>query len=449
MEVKFSDLPIELQKIAIFPDDSRYDEVRSNDYRIGHPQLVLLAATEADVMAAVQFVAKINRNVSQNIPFSVRSGGHGLTTTSVNDDGIVLDLSNLNHVHIMDETKGLVKIEAGAICGEVAQTLNPHHLVISSGDHGDTGVGGLAVSGGLGIVLRSFGLTIDKVIGATIVTADGKKRWLDQENHADLFWAIRGGGGQFGVVVDFLFQADVIDNRQSDFDVPIIVQKINYSIQDLKDFIPAWQQWVADSSRKLTSIILFNRGADNTVSGQVKNFWYGADSPTAQTVFKKTKDLASVAEESLQVMEYADFVKPEHVPLAGKNTAYGKNILIKELSSETIDLITQLLDYPFVYGVELRALGGAVNDVSSDFNAWSNRNAELLITFWFNHEFADEALPLFAPFEKIAEGVYGAYSRDISAAETKRVWSEETANRLRMVKAKYDPDNMFTENRMA
>jgi FAD/FMN-containing dehydrogenase len=448
MTKSIPELPSSLQKVAVFPEDSRYDEVRSNDYRVGQPKVIILVETERQVIDTINYTAKVRESEGNNFPLSIKSGGHGLSATSVNDGEIILDLSKLNQIEIVDEEQGLVKIQSGAIWGEVAKKLTPHHLVLSSGDHGDTGVGGLAVSGGMGIILRSFGLTIDKVLGVTIITADGKKHWVDDKHEPELFWAIRGGGGQFGVVIDFLFQADRVASKSEDFAVPIIVQDIKYSVTDLPDFLQEWHKWFNQASIKLSSILLLNRGAEEgAIVVQGKNFWYGAESPEANTVLKRAKELAPIAEEHSTPMDYSDFVKPENAPLEGKNTAYGKNTLVKEIPSAIAGKIEELLDYPFVYGVELRSLGGAVNDRSANFNAWPTRNAEILIAYWVNSQYANESNKLFQPLLDYGQGIYGSYSSDKRMEETNRLWPSGIAEKLRKLNKKYDPDNLFTQNR--
>ena len=167
------ELPQSLKDVAVFPEDPRYDKVRSNDFKVGQPEIVILAETEEQVIETINYTARIRQDQNEKFPLSVRCGGHGLAATSVNDQGVILDLSQMNQISVVDKEKGLVNVQAGALWSDVAVKLHSDQLVISSGDHGDTGVGGLAVSGGMGTILRSFGLTIDKVIEATIITADG------------------------------------------------------------------------------------------------------------------------------------------------------------------------------------------------------------------------------------------------------------------------------------
>lgn len=439
------ELPQSLKKVAVFPEDPRYDSVRSNDFKIGQPKIVILAETEEQVIDTINYTASIKQD--QEFPLSVRSGGHGLSATSVNDRGIILDLSRMNQISVIDKEQGIVKVQAGALWGDVAVKLHSDQLVISSGDHGDTGVGGLAVSGGMGTILRSFGLTIDKVIGATIITADGKRRVIDEAHEPELFWAIRGGGGQFGVVTEFLFQADKAIAKDSKISNPMIVQTINYAVSDLFSFIQGWHHWFKTASNKLTSTLFLNKGPDQKITVQTRNFWYGEETSEAKNVLEQALQLAEVSTTTEILMNYSDFFPDEHARIEGKNPAFGKNTLVTHIPQEIAAEIEKLLEPSFVYGVELRALGGAVNEKTADFNAWPFREAEIMIAYFVNKEYSDEAIPLFQPIQEFGQGVYGAYSSDTRQAENTRVWPGATGKKIKEVKEKYDPMNLFDQNR--
>lgn len=447
MEKDLPELPDSLKEVAVFPEDPRYDKVRSNDFKVGQPKIVVLAETEEQVSDAIKYTARRKQAQSDSFPFSVRCGGHGLSATSVNDQGIILDLSRINQVSVIDKEKGIVKLQAGALWGDVAIKLHADQLVISSGDHGDTGVGGIAVSGGMGTILRSFGLTIDKVIGATIFTADGEKHVIDSDNEPELFCGIRGGGGQFGVVTEFLFQADKATAADAKISNPMIVQTINYSIANLFEFIQEWHHWFKNASNKLTSILFLNKGPDQTITVQTRNFWYGEETTESKQILEQALQLGTVSANTEVLMNYADFFPDEHARIEGKNTAFGKNTLVTDIPAEIAAEIEKLLEPSFVYGVELRALGGAVNGKAADFNAWPFREPEIMIAYWVNKEHAEEAIQLFRPIQDFGQGVYGAYSSDTSQEETARVWPGQTAKKIRELKQKYDPTNLFDQNR--
>lgn len=242
-------LPDTLKKIAVTPLDPKYNSVRSNCFRIGSPALVLLATNVGQIKEAINFVAYLNKIENRKIPFSIRSGGHGMMMTSVNNDGIILDISQYNHVTIEDSSKGIVRIQAGAIWGDVAQILSPYQLAISSGDFGDTGVGGLSIFGGIGLMVRKHGLTIDNIIGAKLITGTGNIIWVDKDHHSDIFWGIRGGG-QLGIVTEFLFKAFKIPTNK-EIQTPVVSQKIMYKVDNIYHFLKKWRDWVDTSSIKL------------------------------------------------------------------------------------------------------------------------------------------------------------------------------------------------------
>lgn len=441
------ELPQSLKDVAVFPEDPRYEKVRSNDFKVGQPEIVILAETEEQVIETINYTARIRQDQNEKFPLSVRCGGHGLAATSVNDQGVILDLSQMNQISVVDKEKGLVNVQAGALWSDVAVKLHSDQLVISSGDHGDTGVGGLAVSGGMGTILRSFGLTIDKVIEATIITADGKKHIVDKENEPDLFWGIRGGGGQFGVVTEFLFQADKATAVNSKIANPMIVQTINYSITDLFEFIQGWHNWFKTASNKLTSTLFLNKGPDQTITVQTRNFWYGEETSESKNVLEQALRLGTVSATTEILMNYSDFFPDEHARIEGKNPVFAKNTLVTHIPQEIAVEIEKLLELSFVYGVELRALGGAVNEKTADFNAWPFREAEIMIAYFFNKEYTDQAIQLFQPIQEFGQGVYGAYSSDTSQEENARVWPGATGKKIKEVKEKYDPTNLFDQNR--
>lgn len=447
MDISKKQLPESLRKIAVFPEDEEYLSLCSNCFRVGKPGVIFMAKETKDISNVLVYVSQLNETAKENVKLSLRSGGHGITMTSVNDGGVILDISQLNKIEVLDEQTGHVLIQAGAVWGDIAQVLNPHRLVISSGDFGDTGAGGLATSGGLGLLVRSFGLTIDHVIGVHLITADGKMHWVDKEHHPELFWAIRGGGGQVGVVTDFLIQAEKVEKSSGNEDVPIVVQTIQYTVADLTKFIMAWEEWTSRSTRKLTSLLMLNRGQENQILVQATNIWFGLLSSEVQAVFDQSKKLATVLEETRELMEYSDFVRAPHEPHRGQEPVYVKNTLVREATPQLSDAIQKALTASFVMGIELRAIDGAINDFPEDFNAWAFRKEKAFLALWAEKEKEKEAIALFQPIEALGTGVYGAYSSDLSHQESQKVWPKETGKRLKEIVAKYDPKGLFNQNR--
>ncbi|MFI6294681.1 FAD-binding oxidoreductase [Nonomuraea sp. NPDC050790] len=188
MTAKLSAVPGLLQGRIVVPGDERYRLLRSTYTTVAAPAAVLLPASAAEVVAALGYARE------QDLPLSVRSGGHGLSGRSSNDGGVVIDLSAMNRVEVVDRAARLVRVEAGARWAQVAQALAPHGLAISSGDHGNVGVGGLATGGGIGWLVRHYGLTADRIRAAEVVLADGSLVRTDADHDPDLLWAVRGAG---------------------------------------------------------------------------------------------------------------------------------------------------------------------------------------------------------------------------------------------------------------
>src|SRR5690606_5996853 len=249
---------------AIEPGDFRYEGVRHSYVWSGRPGLVIKPESAGEVSEAVLYAR------AQDVPLSVRSGGHGISGRWTNRGGIVIDLGALNGIEMLDAERGLVRIGAGARWGEVAARLGGHGLAMSSGDYGGVGVGGLATAGGLGYLARKFGLTIDHVVAAEIVLADGRLVRADAENEPDLFWAIRGAGGNFGIVTAFELEAYRLGN---------IVQAIQvFDGSDMAGVLERWGGLVEASPRELTSFLMaVGRRGDQPPVAQAITVYAGED----------------------------------------------------------------------------------------------------------------------------------------------------------------------------
>ncbi len=196
-----SQLRADVSGRVIGPGDDAYDAARTVFYGgfDRRPVAIVRAADAVDVSRLVTMAAEAD------IELAVRSGGHSLAGHGVSDGGIVLDLSEMNALDI--DPKGRTAwAQAGLTAGEYTAAAHAHGLATGFGDTGSVGIGGITLGGGIGFLSRKHGLTIDSLLGADIVTADGETRRIDAENHPDLFWAIRGGGGNFGVVTRFHYR---------------------------------------------------------------------------------------------------------------------------------------------------------------------------------------------------------------------------------------------------
>src|SRR5690606_2194468 len=188
------------------------------------------------------------------LPRGVRSGGHGISGRSTNHGGIVIDLGKLNKIEVLDEAKRLVRIEPGARWMDVAAALQPHGWGLSSGDYGGEGVGGRATAGGLGWLSRQHGLSIDRLPAVEMVLADGSQVRADAEHSADVFWAVRGAGGNFGIVTAFEFEVYEVGN--------VGWAQLVLDASDTAGFLVKWGAAVEASPRDVTSFLILSPARD-------------------------------------------------------------------------------------------------------------------------------------------------------------------------------------------
>jgi hypothetical protein len=195
-----------LTGIVLLPDSEGYDDARLgfNTLHDHQPALIVRPADADDVARAIGFAKGASLEVA------IRSGGHSIAGYGTVDGGLVIDLSSMRSIEI-DEDEAMAWVEAGVTAGQFTSASTAAGLVTPFGDSGDVGVGGITLGGGVGWLSRSLGLTIDSLLAVEIVTADGSTLMANETTHPDLFWAVRGGGGNFGVVTRFLFQLHPID----------------------------------------------------------------------------------------------------------------------------------------------------------------------------------------------------------------------------------------------
>src|SRR5579883_1066645 len=200
-EKAVQELATHLRGTLLRPGDTAYEQARQvyNAMIDRHPALIVRCVDVADVIAAVNFARE------HALTLAVRGGGHNGPGLGTCDDGLVIDLSEMKGIRV-DPAARTVRVEGGCTWGEVDHATHPFGLATPSGFISTTGVGGLTLGGGIGYLSRTFGLTIDNLLSVDMVLADGSFVTANAQEHADLFWAVRGGGGNFGVVTSFLFQ---------------------------------------------------------------------------------------------------------------------------------------------------------------------------------------------------------------------------------------------------
>jgi FAD/FMN-containing dehydrogenase len=425
-------LPDGLRHLATTPGEPGYQRLRHTYSYTGSPALVLSAESDDDVVAALAHARE------RGGPISVRSGGHGISSRSTNDGGVVLDLSRMHAVEDLDRGERLVRVQAGATWGEVAARLAPHGLAISSGDSGDVGVGGLATTGGVGLLGRRFGLTIDHVVGATVVTADGRVLHVDAEHHPDLFWAVRGAGANVGIVTEFTMRAA---------EVPGVVHAtLAYDARDAASLLERWGAAMAAAPRKVTGFLYLFGGGRGGTSAMASIVVATTEAETAQRLLQPFTEVAPVRGARAAMTSYDAVVQASGAPHTGAAGGATRSALVDGLDRETAEVLAGLLERGAADSVQLRALGGAVNDVPADATAFAHRHQAFSVLAVVSPA---RKAALWAAWEEVlehADGLYLSFETDDDPRRLTEAFPPPTLARLRAVKAEWDPDDVFSHN---
>lgn len=409
------------------PADRGYAALQHVYSSTGRPGSVLLPRTTAEVVEALSTVRDTGR------PFAVRSGGHGISSIATNTGGDVIDLRGIASV----EHRGgrAVRLGPGARWGAVARSLAPHGLAISSGDSGDVGVGGLATTGGIGLMGRAHGLTIDRLRSAELVTADGTVHRVSDHESPDLFWAIRGAGANFGIVTAFDFEAS---------DVADVVQTTAvYQPVDLAAFLSAWGRTVETAARAVSAFLYL--GAGPTPFAQATIVYAGDDVDAATPEIERFLRLPGLAGQRAVVTPYASVPLTSGAPHTGQQRASTHTGLAVHLDDDLADRIATLLRSPGTDMVQIRSVGGAINDVDPSATAYAHRHQNFSVTAVSvrgGAAFHDA----WEPVHRRMDGMYLSFESDHAPSAVAEAFPPATLARLRDLKARWDPEDLFDQN---
>jgi FAD/FMN-containing dehydrogenase len=371
------------------------------------------------------------------VPLSIRSGGHGVTGNSTNDGGVVIDLGRLDAIEILDNDNRRVRVGAGARWRDVADALTPSGLAISSGDYGGVGVGGLAVGGGVGFLARKHGLTIDHIVGAEVVLADGRVVRADASHHPDLFWAIRGAGGNVGIVTAFEFAAAPVRD--------VVYSRMVFEGNDLAGLLQRWGEVVENAPRELQSFLYSatQRGAPSFV--QLTNIYAGGEERAAIEALTPLLDIGRLLDQEAVRAPYAAVLpRSEGRHSGGRTRPLVGSGLAVHLDAEVSKLIAESMHTGAVRWLAIRPVGDAVNDVDPLATAYAHRHQNFAVSDIGTRETSFRAH--WDELRAHLDGLYINFESDQRPERLADAYPGETLTRLRQVKAAYDPDNVFNQN---
>ncbi|MGN9910192.1 FAD-binding oxidoreductase [Phytohabitans sp. LJ34] len=428
---------------VITPADEGYDKARTI-FQGGidrRPAVIVRAANAADVAHVVSVAA------DSGLPLAVRSGGHSLY--GVWDDAIVLDLSKMTALEIDVEGR-TAWAEPGLEAGDYTNAAGEHGLVTGFGDTASVGLGGLTIGGGIGYLVRKYGLTIDNLLAAEVVTADGQQRTVDADNHPDLFWGIRGGGGNFGVVTRFQYKLH---------SEPTVLGGL-LIMPATPELITEYMRISLEAPDELSSIINVMPappmpGVPEEAVGQLVVFAiivYAGDPEEGERVLAPIRELG-VLVDMVQPMPYGGIYQPEdpdYHPLTFSRTNFVDHFDI-EIAGKILDTLrTSSASMPVA---QLRALGGAMARVPADATAFAHRDRKIMFTAAVVFEKPDEADEHRAWVDEFAKvlhepdgGTYVNFLYDDGPERIHEAYPDATYARLVELKRKYDPNNLFRLN---
>jgi FAD/FMN-containing dehydrogenase len=444
--ISIPDLRAAIKGRVIAPDDAGYDAARA--VFIGgidrRPAAIVRVADAADVARLVSLARETG------LELAVRSGGHSGAGHSVSEGGIVLDLADMRALDI-DAERRTAWAETGLTAGEYSTAAGAYGLATGFGDTGSVGIGGLTLGGGVGYLVRKYGLTIDDLLAAEVVTADGELRRVDAENHPDLFWAIRGGGGNFGVATRFQFRLHPVDRVVGGLlilpatpdVIAAFIAEAEAAPEELSTianvmpappmpFVPAEQH-----GRLVIFALMIHAG----------------DVDVGQNAVAPFRALAAPVADMLRPMPYPEIYPPEddsYHPTAVAHTMFLD--MVDRNAAETIVEYLQASDAPMRVA-QLRVLGGAMARVPVEATAFAHRRSRILVSlaaFYDGPEDRARRAAWLADFAAtMQQGDSGAYANflgDEGEARVRAAYPGPTWDRLAAIKARYDPTNLFRLN---
>ena len=431
---------------VIGPLDERYDSARAVFYGgiDKRPAMIIRASGADDVQKAVKLAGETG------LELAVRSGGHSNAGHSVSEGGIVLDLGGMCTL-LIDPRARTAWVEPGMRSGEYTNAAAEHNLATGFGDTASVGIGGLTLGGGVGYLVRKHGLTIDSLLAADIVTADGQLLRLDADSNPDLFWAIRGGGGNFGVVTRLQFKLHPVDSVLGGMLILPATPDV------IADFI-AEAEAAPDELSTIANVFPAPPMPflPEDVHGKMvvmAMLVHVGDPSEGERLVGKFRKLATPYADMVKPMRFPEIYPPEdpsYHPLASSRTMFVDSI-DRKLAERIIDRLMASTGTMAV--AQLRVLGGAMARVPADATAFAHRKSRIMANLAALYESLEEKPTHEAwvtDFQgEMQQGDYGAYVNFLGDEGPERVraaYPSRTWERLSAVKKRYDPDNVFHLN---
>jgi FAD/FMN-containing dehydrogenase len=436
---------------VVHPGAPGYDEHRKiwNGCFDRRPAAIVRCAGVADVIAAT----RLGR--TSGLPVAVRSGGHSFPGLSVADDALMIDLQPMKGVRV-DPERRIVRVQAGVQLGELDRETQAFGLAVPSGIVTHTGVAGLTLGGGIGWIMRKYGLSVDQLVSVDLVTADGEFVTASADENADLFWGVRGGGGNFGIVTEFEFRCVPLGTH-------VLAGPIFWPMERSGEVLRFYRDWVAEAPDELMTIVVHRKApplpfVPEELHGKpvvmVIPCWVG-DPDEGERVIRPLRQFGPPVADVCTVKPFLAHQAMFDPSFPPHRWYYFRSCDLAELTDEIIDITVErslqiaspLTSFP------IWQMGGAVGRVGDDETAFNGRKAGFTFNIGASTEGAegfDEEREwvrgFWSALEPWHQGVYVNFLGDDEPERVRESYGPAKFDRLRTLKERYDPDNFFRIN---
>lgn len=435
----------------IRPGHPRYDQCRRvwNGSIDRRPALIARCSGVSDVVAALRFAR------DGGYPIAVRGGGHSFPGLSVCDDGVVIDLAPMKHIDV-DVDAGIVRAGAGVLLGELDAATQQHGMAVPIGSVTHTGLAGLTLGGGIGWLMRKHGLTVDQLLSVDLVTADGRQVRASAEENPDLFWGVRGGGGNFGIATRFTFRLQPVGPN-------VLSSLLMWPLEQGEQVIRAYREWVAAAPDELTTALILRRApalelVPEDVRGRpvvgIGACWIGPEDDGVR-VLEPMRHAGSPVVEATQMRPFLEQQAMFDASFPHGIWVYSKAADLGGLTNGAIGVLLDNASRIRSPRSTMTAwhMGGAVARVGELDTAFGGRSSVHLVDiagvteseagFAEERDWANASWSALTPHEV---GVYVNWLMDEGEAHVRRAYGEERFRRLQELKRTYDPENVFRLN---
>jgi FAD/FMN-containing dehydrogenase len=435
----------------IQPNDSNYDESRKiwNAMIDCKPALIVQVAGADDVSSAIKF-ARTNK-----LDITIRGAGHNIAGNSICNDGLMIDFSVMKKTRV-DVAKKIAFVEPGATLKDFDEEVQKHGMATPVGINSTTGIAGLTLGGGFGWLTRKYGMTVDNLLSVEIVTVDGKILRANENENSDLFWAIRGGGGNFGVVTEFEFKLHLVGPE-------ILAGLLVYPLNQAKKILQQYKNFILTTPHEFNTWVVLRKAPPlpflpEAVHGKevvVLAAFFAGESNEGEALIEKLRGFGKLYGEMVGRMPYVNWQQAFDPLLTPGARNYWKSHNFKELSDDALDLMIEYagkLPSPQCE-IFIACLEGKINSIPEDAMAYSGRDAKFILNVhgrWDDAKQDKECIhwskEFFSATLKFASA--GAYVNFMTEEENERVAKAYGPNYKKLVeiKKKYDPDNLLRHN---